>query len=105
MANMSTSTLIAHSPKFQAKLTTLDALRNLPEPVALGPRHKPVPHAVLVDALHNEMDKRSLVITREQFALSHKGHALFGVMDLKTVNEVRTISFGFRSSTDQLLAI
>jgi len=102
---VSQSTLVAHSPKFNAKLVTLDALRMLPEPQALGTRHKPVPHAVLIDTIHNEMDKREMTILREQFALSHLGKAIFGVMDLKSTQTDRTTSFGFRSSIDQLLAI
>ena len=48
---MSTSTLIAHSPKFKSHLTSIDALKNLPMPVALGPHHKPISHAVLVEGI------------------------------------------------------
>src|SRR5262245_33080008 len=76
------STPIAHNPKFDSKLTSLDALRSLPEPPALGVRHHPVPHAVLVDALLGEVERRGYRTTRTQLALGAKGAALFGILDL-----------------------
>ena len=109
---MSTGTLVAHNPKFDAKLTSLAALRGLPEPTPMGPFHKPVAHAVLVDRILAEIDKRDYLPTRTQLALGAKGAALFGVIDLapKQQNALvpttqRGISFGFRSSTNQELAI
>lgn len=99
------STLSAHSPKFNSKLVTLDALRMLPEPQALGIRHKPVPHHVLIDTIHKEMELRDMTIVRDQYALSYKGDVIFGVMDLKSPGIDRGTSFGFRSSVNQLLAI
>lgn len=109
---MTNSTLIAHSPKFAAKLTTLDHLRTLPEPVAMGPMHKPVPHVRLLDAILAEIERRNYTPVRQQLALGAKGQALFGVIDLEpkqmnalVANPERGISFGFRSSTNQELAI
>ena len=106
---MSISTLSAHSPKFGSKLVTLDHLRTLPEPVALGSRHKPVPHAVLIDALLAEVERRGFTAVRSQLALGAKGAALFGVLDLQPTTLVpgqdRGIAFGFRSSTNETLAI
>ena len=108
---MSTATLVTHNPKFDAKLTTLAALQALPEPVALGPMHKPVAHAALVHAIHQQIDQRGFMVKREQLALSAKGHALFGVMDLTATqgelltDSQRGLSFGFRNSTDCSLGI
>lgn len=105
------STLMAHSPKFKSKLVSVDQLRALPEPQALGIRHKPIPHAVLIDQIKEEMQRRDLVPVREQYALSAKGQALFGVIDLegesilgRTPGE-RGMSVGLRSSTDSSLSI
>jgi len=107
---MSTSTLVAHSPKFNSKLVNIDALRALPEPQALGARHKPVPHAALVDAIHNEIALRGYEVKREQLALGKDGAALFGVIDLQpstalAVRDDRGQSFGFRNATDQSMSI
>lgn len=114
------SSLSAGSPKFNSKLITAAALSNLPVPAALGPNHKPVPHGVLLDAIHNEIAVRGYNITREQLALGKKGAALFGVLDLvPTVPAIgctnvtyelgkpveRGMSFGFRNATDRSMAI
>lgn len=104
------STLSAHSPKFQSRLTTLGNLRAMPEPLALGPYHKPVPHAVLVDRIHQQIDDRGYSVVREQLALSKNGASLFGVMDLQgadgsMVFQDRGLSFGFRNSINMSLSI
>lgn len=106
------STLSAHSPKFQSALTTLENLTTLPTPVSLGRNHKPVPHAVLVNALHQEIERRGYNVQREQLALGKKGAALFGVIDIEPVvpgidvrGGERGISLGFRNATDRSMAI
>lgn len=99
------STLSAHSPKFQSKLVTLDQIRQIPEPLARGSRHKPVHHARLIDTVLAEIGKRNMTITREQYAVARNQAALFGVIDFASLKTGRGLSFGFRSSTDQLMAI
>lgn len=101
------STLMTHSPKFAAKLTTYDDLASLPTPQALGPMHKPVAHVRLIDAFRQEIATRGMAIEREQFALSAKGQALFGVIDLKTTeaDAARCLSLGFRNSVDMSMGI
>lgn len=99
-------------------LTSFDGLRHLPEPVSLGKNHKPIPHTVLVEAIHQEIDRRGYTVQREQLALGKKGAALFGVIDIQptvpvidvtggqlTIPEGRGMSFGFRNSTDRSMAI
>ena len=111
--SLTMATLIAgHNPKFNSKLTTLDALRLLPEPQPLGLRHHPVPHAVLVDALIGEVERRGYTTRRTQLALGANGAALFGILDLVPTqagllvpHEERILSLGFRNATDQSLAI
>jgi|SRR5579859_344092 len=122
---MSTGTLIAHSPKFNSKLVTVDALRSLPVPEALGARHRPVPHATLVETIHREIERRGYMVKREQLALGKDGAALFGVIDLVPqvlqadvtddgldvvapvveIDATRGQSFGFRNATDQSMSI
>lgn len=100
------SNLMLHNAKFASKLTTLDALRNLPEPLPMGARHHPIPHAVLVDSVVSEAVTRGYQVTRQQLALAANGHALFGVFDLAPVQQglivaERNLSFGLRNSTNQ----
>jgi hypothetical protein len=99
------SNLSLGNPKFESKLVTHADLRAMPEPVALGPNHKPVPHIVLVDGLLNEIDRRGFVPVKTQFALGHKGDALFGVIDLQGKFSDRSMAIGFRNSVDQSLGI
>lgn len=104
------STLMTHSSKFQSQITSLTALQAMPEPVPMGPMHKPVAHAALVDAIHQQIDQRGFRVTKEQFAIGAKGAALFGVIDLAPVQgglvlTERGMSFGFRNSIDQSMGI
>ena len=114
------SNLSAHSPKFQSFLTTRDALRNLPEPAPLGPMHRPIHHAKLVDALIAEVERRGLDVVRDAFALSKDRSVIFGVMDLApksgvgpaelaaagiAMNADRGLSLGFRSGNNRQVAI
>lgn len=106
---MSTATLALHNPKFESRLTSYDAIRALPEPVALGPMHKPVPHHVLIDAIRLEAETRQLTIRREAFAIGANGGALFAVFDFagtaSSTDGSRGTSLGLRNSTDTSLAI
>jgi hypothetical protein len=97
--------LMLHSPKFASKLTTLDALRSMPDPLALGPNHKPVPHAVLVDGLLDEVARRGYDVLNTQLALGHKGAALFGVINLRGNNTERSTAIGFRNSVDSTMGL
>lgn len=108
------STLCVHSKRFDAKHVTFDALQALPEPTALGPQHKPIPHHVLISGFRQEAQARGLNIVREQFALGAKTAALFGVMDLERTTETALVpvesgpsglSLGFRSANDLSLAV
>lgn len=108
------STLCIHSARFNAQHVTFDALKALPDPVALGSHHKPVRHDVLIDAFRQEAAARNLTITREQFALGAKDAALFGVMDFERTDQTALVpvesgpsglSLGFRSANDMSLAV
>jgi hypothetical protein len=101
------ATLSAHSPRFKSRSVTLEDLRALPAPATLGARHRPIPHAALVDALYDEFDRREVAIRRSQFALSGNDGSLFGVLDLQLLQggAERSLAFGFRNSTDSSLAL
>lgn len=101
------STLIAHKG---SQKVSYDVIRALPAPLALGPRHTPVAHYRVIDAIEAEAANRGLAIERREFALQRDGGQAFGVYDFRNartdVAEFEgALSFGFRSSTDQALAL
>ena len=77
---MHTAQLCLHTG--ESDRVTRDTLRALPLPQPLSRRHRPVPHLALVEALEEQLERRGLAITREQFALRRDGQRLFGTMDL-----------------------
>lgn len=110
---MTGSHLSADHGKLKSRIVTYADLTTLAAPVAMGQKHQPVPHVKLVDGIMNEIATRGMVVTKQQFAVSQNDAALFGVIDLQP--QVATVggseipgtglSFGFRNSTDQSLAI
>lgn len=57
---------------------TMEELRGLPAPESLGPRHRPVPHAMVVEALRKELTTRGLTPTSTKWELSSDGMRLDG---------------------------
>ena len=109
-ATTPTATLITHCG---ARRVSCDELRLLPDPEALGTRHRPIRHDVLADAIRGEAAARGFSVAREEYAINREGAALFGIMDLAG-EAVQTHalalpgtgpSLGFRSSTDESMAI
>lgn len=101
-----TSTLTLSKGSHQV---TLDVLRGLPEPEVMGSRHKPIPHWHLIDTLVDQIYDRNWHIVKSSYAVARGGATLFGVMDLRDTGAPTGagtgISFGFRSSTNQITAI
>lgn len=97
--------LLMHTPG--SHRVSLDTLRSFPDPVALGPRHKPIPHHVLVDELQDQVTGRGWMVRKRDLGVARKGHALFGVMDLlgPETNDDTGTTLGFRSSTNSAFAI
>ena len=98
-----------------SQTVTLDALRTIPIPPALGSRHAPIPHAALVDALVEGITGRGWHVHDMDLVVAAHGAMIFGTMDLRDGElgkpglggkDIATGTlFGFRSSTDQSLAI
>jgi hypothetical protein len=91
-------------------VVTRDQLAALDPPVPLGPKHCPIPHYELVTAIDAEIVRRGYREVGSAFAISKKGQALFGVIDLELADDpdpkpecVR--SLGFRGANDQSLAL
>lgn len=101
----STSTLCTSNPRFASQIVTEADLAALPAPVSLGRWHAPVPHIEVVHQVVYEAERRGLEVIKSRFALGAKGHALFGVLDFRGAASDRAVSLGFRTSTDQSVAM
>lgn len=95
--------LIAHCG---AVPVSRDALRLLPAPLATK-TFKPIAHSDLVEALHEELSARGLVVAREQYAVQHEGHRLFGALDLVARYDTAptTRALGLRTANDKSLSL
>ena len=111
---MSGSTLVAHDENLKARRVSYDQLKGLRNVAPMGTKHAPVPHITLVDGIMNEIATRGMIVTKSEFAVSQNDAALFGVIDLKPRVEIidgeatvagQGLSFGFRNSLDQSMAI
>lgn len=72
------ATLIAHCG---ADNVTREQLLEIPEPEAMGTKHKPIPHHQLITTLAAVLANRGVQIAREQFAVGRGGAALFATFD------------------------
>ena len=93
------------SNKLKTSLVTREALRVLPEVVGTD-SFKPVAHIELIETLEKELNRRSIQIIREQFAISKNGMKLFGTMDL-TLNGIEGMAaaLGFRTANNRTMAL
>lgn len=64
-------------PVSRAELATIVT----PEP--RGSRHRPVPHAVLVDTLDGVLREAGLTVQQERYAVGRAGSRLFGVIQVQ----------------------
>jgi hypothetical protein len=49
---------------------------------------KPIKHAVLVGAIHEELTRRDITIVKEDYAVQRKNNMLFGIMVLNYLGRV-----------------
>ena len=67
---------------------------------------KPIPHATLVSAIHEELTHRNIAVVKEDYAVQRKNSMLFGVMVL---NYLQTDEFAaalaFRHANDMSEAV
>lgn len=84
---------------------SLGGLRALPTPESLGPRHRPIPHADVVDTLLATLPDFDLMPVRTQLGVSGSGAQLFGVIQFAGQEADSARALGFRSSTDESFAV
>lgn len=89
----------------KSRPVTLADLKTLPLPASRGPWHAPVPHHLLVDSIEVEARERGHHVMRTQLALNRDGSKLFGVINLASQHEDRSLALGFRNSTNSTMSI
>src|SRR5579863_4576260 len=90
-----TGTLISHNGKIAR-----EQLAQVPTPPATA-THRPVPHHEIVEALVETLSFRQIAVVQEEYAISHDGMKMFGVLDLATGFEGCRFSIGIRNSHDK----
>lgn len=102
---------------------TVDQLRDLPTPPPLGPRHRPLPHADLWEALERAVTRNNYVIEAEDIAVgtttnlgndTYTDTSMFGVIDIRPSDvedgegaggDEYGLTLGFRSNNTRKLPI
>ena len=93
---MSTGTLVAGPlPKIGRA-----ELAQIPVPEATS-THKPIPHHVIVEGLVETLSFRHIGVVNEEYAVSHDGMKMFGVLDLETQMDGARFAIGLRNSHDK----
>lgn len=87
----------SHSDKL-----TRQELGNVPNPVALGPQHRPIQHLELVETIEARLKVRlNATVEREEYAVRKDGLALFGTMSFTYgASLTTTAAIGLRHAND-----
>lgn len=92
---MSESVLIASDRKI-----TREELAMMPTPAGTA-THKPIPHVEVVDALVETLGFRHIAVVRDEYAVSHDGMKMFGVIELDQGMHGARFALGIRNSHDK----
>jgi len=98
---MMEATLIAHCG---TRKITRDELQQIPAPPETA-THKPVSHARIIEELTLTLAYRSLVVTRDEYAISADGMRMFGVLDLSSGTDGFRFSIGVRNGNDKSMRL
>src|SRR5262245_57138555 len=79
-------------------------LTHIPSPAPTA-TWKPIRHSELIEQLDLAFQAQGLHIWREQFAVQHHDHQLFGVLDLSSTTDDFRAALGVRTSNDKTFAI
>jgi hypothetical protein len=95
------STLVAHCGATKVSREDLQAIE-IPE----GTRtHQPVSHFEVVTTLEEALSFRHLNVVRDEYAISHDGMKMFGVMDLDAAFDGGRFSIGLRNANDKSMRL
>lgn len=67
--------------------------------------HRPVPHIEIVNAIADSLSYRHIGIVGEEYAVSHDGARLFGVIDLEPEFDGCRFSLGLRNAHDKSMRL
>ncbi len=87
-----------------ARRMSRSELTQIPSPTPTA-TWKPIRHSDLIEHLDLALHAQGLHIWREQFAVQHHDHRLFGVLDLSTTTDDFRVALGLRASNDKTFAI
>ena len=92
-----TATLTAHRG---ATLVSRDELTRYEPPEPEG-RWKPVKHALIVDLMHEEWERRDIRVAKEEYAIQREGNYLFAALTTNGLDTGETAAASaFRHSND-----
>jgi hypothetical protein len=95
------STLMAHCG---ARKVTRDELKKIPVPEGTK-THQPLSHYAITEVLEEALSFRFLKIVRDEYAVSHDGMKMFGIMDLNMEFSGCRFSIGLRNSNDKSMRL
>lgn len=98
---MATSQLLAHCG---SRKVPHEELNTLPTPPATA-THQPLPHSEIVAALIETLSFRHIAVVRDEYAVSHDGMRLFGVLDLETTFDGCRFAIGLRNANDKSMRL
>jgi hypothetical protein len=97
-----TATLVAHRG---ATLVSREALATY-EPPEATKSWKPVKHSLIVDLMHEELDRREIHIATEEYAIQREGNYLFAALTTSWLDTGETAAaLAFRHSNDKTEAM
>ncbi|HEY4360355.1 MAG TPA: hypothetical protein VGN17_05285 [Bryobacteraceae bacterium] len=94
-----TATLLSQT----GKITRAD-LQHIPVPESTR-THQPIPHHEIVQAVVETLGFRHIGVVRDEYAVSHDGMRMFGVMDLETGMHGCRFSIGLRNANDKSMRL
>jgi hypothetical protein len=93
-----TAMLVAHRG---ARLVSRDELARYEPPEPEG-RWRPVKHSLIVDLMHQELERRRIHIAKEEYAIQRDGNYLFAALTLNWLrDEEIAAALAFRHSNDK----
>jgi uncharacterized protein DUF932 len=67
--------------------------------------HRPIPHSEIVQALLETLSSRQIGVVKDEYAVSHDGMKIFGVLDLELGTHGCRFSIGIRNSHDKTMRL
>ena len=95
------ATLLAHTG---AKKMQYEELALVPTPQGTD-THKPVPHHEVVNALVETLGFRHIGVHKQEYAVSHDGMKMFGIMELETTFNGCRFALALRNSHDKSMRL